>query len=121
MRKILVVDDRPEIRELLKVTLEDSDCTILQAADGAEALTTARREKPDLMILDIMMPGGIDGYEVCRRLKSDEATRSIKIVMLTAKGQKVDMEKGAKVGADDYFVKPFSPLELLNKVSEILS
>ncbi len=121
MKKILIVDDQYEVRELVEVTLRIGDYEILQAASGDAALEIAQREKPDLMLLDVMMPNStVDGFEVCRRLKSDEATRSIHVVMITARGQEKDFETGKAAGADDYFTKPFSPLQLMNKVEEIL-
>ena len=121
MKKILIVDDQPEVRELVEVTLRIGDYTILQAANGGQALAVARSELPDLILLDVMMPNSsIDGFEVCRQLKSEPATQLIGIVMLTARGQEVDRELGKRVGADDYFTKPFSPLQLMNKVEELL-
>jgi two-component system phosphate regulon response regulator PhoB len=121
MKKILIVDDQPEVRELVDVTLRIGDYTIWQAASGDQALTVARAEHPDLILLDVMMPtSSIDGFEVCRQLKLDPLTQDINIVMLTARGQESDVEMGRKVGADDYFTKPFSPLQLMNKVEELL-
>lgn len=121
MKKILIVDDQPEVRELVDVTLRISDYAISQAESGDQALIVARAEHPDLILLDVMMPtSSIDGFEVCRQLKSDPMTQDINIVMLTARGQEADVEMGRKVGADDYFTKPFSPLQLMNKVEELL-
>ena len=121
MKKILIVDDQPEVRELVDVTLRIGEYTIWQAANGDQALTVAHAEHPDLILLDVMMPNSsIDGFEVCRRLKSDPATQNIYVVMLTARGQDTDLEMGRQVGADDYFTKPFSPLQLMNKVEELL-
>lgn len=120
MKKILIVDDQPEVVELVSVTLEIGPYQILTAENGEQALNLATKELPELMLLDIQMPGEFDGLEVCRQLKNDEATRGIHIVMLTAKGQDWDKEAGQDAGANDYFVKPFSPLELLNKVEEIM-
>jgi two-component system phosphate regulon response regulator PhoB len=121
MKKILIVDDQPEVRELVDVTLRIGDYTIWQAASGDQALDIASAEHPDLILLDVMMPNSsIDGFEVCRRLKSDPMTQDIYIVMLTARGQEADIEMGKQVGADDYFTKPFSPLQLMNKVEELL-
>lgn len=120
MKKILIVDDQMEVRELVEVTLQDEDYQIFQAASGEEAIEVARRERPALIILDIMMPGGMDGLEACRRLKEDKETRSCRILFLTAKGQEVDKEQGLEAGAIGYFIKPFSPLELLAKVEELL-
>lgn len=120
MKKILVVDDQVEIRELVEVTLRVEDYEILQAKSGEEAIEIAKSEKPDLIIMDIMMPGGMDGYEATKTLKSNPDTKDISIVILTAKGQQTDKEKGIEVGANDYFVKPFSPLDLISKVEEVL-
>jgi two-component system phosphate regulon response regulator PhoB len=121
MKKILIVDDQAEVRELVEVTLRIGDYQILQASNADEALAVARSELPDLMLLDVMMPNSsIDGFEVCRRLKADPNTRGINIVMVTARGQEKDLETGRLAGADDYFTKPFSPLQLMNKVEELL-
>jgi CheY-like chemotaxis protein len=121
MKKILIVDDQPEVRELVDVTLRIGEYAISQATSGDHALAIARSEHPDLILLDVMMPNSsMDGFEVCRRLKSDPLTQDISIVMLTARGQDSDIELGRQVGADDYFTKPFSPLQLMNKVEELL-
>lgn len=120
-KKILIVDDQPEVRELVHVTLEEGTYQLLMAENGDEALALARRELPDLMLLDIQMPGGqFDGLQVCRQLKAAPDTHGIYIIMLTAKGQDWDRRLGNEAGADDYFVKPFSPLELMVKVDEVL-
>jgi len=120
MKKILIVDDQVEVRELVDVTLSSPDRKILKAASGEEALKIARREKPELIIMDIMMPGRIDGLQAVGNLKGDTRTRDIIVLVLTAKGQKEDIKKGYEAGADDYFTKPFSPLELIRKVDGIL-
>ena len=121
MKKILIVDDQSEVRELVEVTLRIGPYEILQASSGDEALTIARSERPDLVLLDVMMPNSsVDGFDVCRQIKSDPATRNISVVMITARGQEADLEIGRQAGADDYFTKPFSPLQLMNKVEEIL-
>lgn len=119
-KKILIVDDEVHIVELVRVCLEDSDYEIIEAYDGLEALNKAKSEKPDLILLDIMLPK-LDGYEVCKALKSAEETREIPVVMLTAKGQEVDKVKGFQSGADSYMTKPFSPLRLLTELEEKLS
>jgi CheY-like chemotaxis protein len=122
MKKILIVDDQPEVRELVDVTLRIGDYAIWQAASGDQALEIAHAQHPDLILLDVMMPNSsVDGFEVCRQLKSDPLTQGINIVMLTARGQEADIELGKQAGADDYFTKPFSPLQLMNKVEELLS
>lgn len=119
MKKILVVDDQEEVRELVEVTLRSEEYGIIQAKSGSEAIEKAKAEKPDLIILDIMMPGGMDGYEVCKTLKTDPSTKEITIIFLTAKGQEVDKEKGFDAGGDGYFSKPFSPLKLIEKIEEV--
>ena len=118
MKKILIVDDRLEVRELVEVTLRVKDYQILQASSGEVALEMVKTEKPDLILMDIMMPGGMDGLEATRIIKNDPDTKNCSVIMLTAKGQKIDREKGLEAGADDYFVKPFSPLDLIKKVEE---
>lgn len=118
-KRILIVDDEVHIVELVRVCLEDSDYDIIEAYDGQEALQKAKSEHPDLILLDIMLPK-MDGYEVCKALKSVDSTRSIPVVMLTAKGQEVDKVKGFQAGADSYMTKPFSPLRLLTELEERL-
>jgi len=120
MKKILVVDDLLEVRELVEVTLQVEDYKIIKAHNGQMAVELAKEEKPDLIIMDIMMPGEIDGLEATRIIKSDPETKNCKVIMLTAKGQEFDKQKGFNAGADDYFVKPFSPLELIRKVEGVL-
>ena len=120
MKKILIVDDRLEVRELVEVTLRVKEYEILQAPSGEEAIEMVKNEKPDLILMDIMMPGGMDGLEATRMIKNDPETKDCSVIMLTAKGQKIDREKGIEAGADDYFVKPFSPLDLIKKVEEVL-
>lgn len=120
MKRILIVDDQVEVRELVEVTLRSDGYQVFQAKSGEEAIEIARSVKPDLIIMDIMMPGGMDGLEATRALKNDPETKGSIIIMLTAKGQETDKEIGLQVGADDYFAKPFSPLELIEKVEEVL-
>nr|HID59846.1 response regulator [Desulfobacterales bacterium] len=120
MKKILIVDDQKEVRDLVEVTLRVGDYQVFKAKSGEEALEIVKAEKPDLIIMDIMMPGGIDGLEATRILKGDPQTKDCRVIMLTAKGQEADKEKGFEAGADEYFVKPFSPLELIKKVEDIL-
>jgi two-component system, OmpR family, phosphate regulon response regulator PhoB len=120
MKKILIVDDQLEVRELVEVTMRVGDYHLLKAKNGDEAISIAKTEIPDLIIMDIMMPGGMDGLEATRILKNDPETKNCKIIILTAKGQQSDIEKGFSAGADDYFTKPFSPLELIKKVETFL-
>ena len=120
MKKILIVDDQLEVRDLVEVTLRAEDYQILKAEGGKEAVEIAKTERPDLIIMDIMMPGSWDGLEATRILKNDPKTKNCPIIMLTAKGQQEDVERGFKAGADDYFIKPFSPLDLMKKVEELV-
>jgi len=119
-KKILIVDDQVEIRNLVEVILGEEDHQILQAESGEKAIEIAKVEKLDLIIMDIMMPGGMDGLETTRILKNDPEAKDCAIIMLTVKGQHDDREKGFEAGADDYFSKPFSPLELMKKVEEVV-
>jgi DNA-binding response OmpR family regulator len=118
-KTVLLADDDPGMRHLVEATLGGDDFHLLHAADGQETLSVARRELPDLVLLDVNMPK-VNGLEVCRLLKLDPASSAIKIVMLTASSSDSDRARGRAVGADDYFVKPFSPVALLNKVWELL-
>jgi CheY-like chemotaxis protein len=118
-KKILVVDDEI-ILHILDFSLGAEGCEVITAADGEEALQKARTERPDLIVLDIMMPK-VDGFEACRRLKADPETSPIPVILLTAKGREVDRQMGMEVGADDYIVKPFSPTRLIEKIGSYLS
>src|SRR6266852_6190044 len=118
-RRILLADDDPGLRRLIGTTLGTEDFEVLQAVDGEEALRIAQQERPELVLLDVNMPK-IDGFQVCRSLKTDPTTASIKIVMITARATDDDRARGREAGADDYFIKPFSPIQLLNKVYALL-
>jgi len=120
MKKILIVDDSQKIRELVEVTLRGGDYKIFQAKSGEEAVETAKKECPDLIIMDVMMPGSIDGLEATRQIKADDAARDLIIIILSAKGQDIDRAAGKEARDDDYFSKPFSPLDLIKKVEEVL-
>ena len=121
MEKILIVDDQVEVHELLKVTLEIGDYQVFFAEDGLQAIRIAQTEHPHIILLDIMMPDSeIDGLEVCRRLKADPVTANAAIILLSAKGQREDIEVGLAAGADDYVSKPFSPMALLDKIEKTL-
>ena len=119
MNTILVADDEESLRLLIRTTLESPEVNILEASDGLAALEMARREEPDLIVLDWMMPGK-SGLEVARELRADARTARIAILMLTAMGQEKDRKEGLAVGIQGYLVKPFSPLELLEKVQAVL-
>jgi DNA-binding response OmpR family regulator len=115
-KRILIVDDNQELRSLIRMTLEFNDYEIHEAEDGPHAMRLINVVKPDVVILDIMMPGEFDGLEVCKRVKSDAATADTKIILLSAMGQKKDVDLGLEAGANSYLTKPFSPLTLLDEV-----
>lgn len=119
-KTILIADDQPHIIELVKVSLEDPRFSIITASDGEDALTKASINKPDLILLDVVMPK-LDGFEVCRRLKGAKETEDIFVILLTSKGQIEDKMKGKACGADAFLVKPFSPIKLLSVVEEHLN
>jgi DNA-binding response OmpR family regulator len=116
---VLAADDDEDILELVAFRLERSGCTVLRARDGEEALELARRERPDLAVLDVMMPK-LDGFEVTRRLRAEDGTSRMPVILLTARAQDADIVRGFDVGADDYIRKPFSPQELGTRVQAIL-
>ena len=113
--KLLVIEDEDDIRELIAFNLEMSDFEVLKAKDGEEGMKLAKKHLPDTIILDIMLPG-IDGFEVCRKLKGDFSTKDIPIIMLTARSDDSDVVTGLELGADDYVTKPFSPRILIARV-----
>ena len=117
--KILVVDDEVYILHILDFILGAENYDVVTATNGEQALQKVREEKPDLVILDIMMPR-LDGYETCRMIRSDPATKNIPVILLTAKGREVDQKLGREVGANDYMTKPFSPSKLIERVQAIL-
>lgn len=117
--RILVVDDEPHIRQILKFTLERAGYQVFTASDGEEALSCANDIKPNLVLLDVMMPR-IDGYEVCRRMREDFILNQIPVIMLSAKGDQRDKVAGLEGGANDYLVKPYSNEELLLRVKNVL-
>jgi DNA-binding response OmpR family regulator len=116
-KKIVVADDEPFILSALQDTLSD-DYSVYSAANGKLAIAEVEKVRPDMVILDVMMPE-MDGLEACKQLKKNKDTSSIPVILLTAKGQITDIEKGFKSGADAYVVKPFSPARLIEKVEEI--
>ncbi|MBW3536599.1 MAG: response regulator [Actinobacteria bacterium] len=116
---VLVVDDDVVIQKLLQVNFEMEGYDVMTAGDGEEGLAKAQAEHPDAIVLDVMMPK-MDGLEVARRLKSDDATRSIPIILLSAKAQQADVQAGQATGADEYLTKPFDPLELLQRVGALI-
>lgn len=116
---VLIVEDEADILQLLKYNVESAGFEVSTAEDGYEALSLARRQLPDLVLLDLMIPG-LDGFEVCRELKRNAETKHIPIIMLTAKGEEIDRIVGLELGADDYVVKPFSPRELTLRIRAVL-
>ena len=118
-KKILVVEDEPDIRELVRYNLEQAGFRVVEAEDGEAALLQVRSEQPALVVLDLMLPGG-DGLEICRILRGERQTATLPIVMLTAKAAEVDRVLGLEFGADDYVTKPFSPRELVARVRAVL-
>ena len=116
---ILLVDDDAAMRRLVEATLADDEYVILHASSGAEAIETARQHRPDLLLLDVHMPGNPDGLEVCRRLKDDPTTASAVIIMLTATHDAELRERAKAYGAYEYITKPFSPLVLLQRLESL--
>lgn len=118
-KRILVVDDEVDIVDMVKMRLEANDYDVITAYDGPEGLAKARKENPDLIILDLMLPK-MDGYKVCAMLKRDQKYSSIPIVMFTARAQESDEKLGKELGADAYITKPFEPKVLLAKIQELI-
>ena len=120
MKKILVVDDQQTIRRLLEISLRSPERTILEAESGERAIEVAHAERPDLIIMDLMMPGGMDGFEAVSLLKKDRATRDCPVLILTAKDRNEERERAIEVGAGDYLAKPFRLAQLIEKVNGLL-
>ncbi len=118
--KILVVDDEPNIVLSLEFLMKQAGFHVRTASDGEAALTAIAAERPDLMLLDVMMPRK-NGYEVCQAVRANPDWKGIRIIMLTAKGREVEREKGLALGADDYITKPFSTQEVVERVRELLA
>lgn len=121
MKRLLIVEDQPEIRALIQMALEfEDDVEIHEAPDGDAALQMLTALRPDLLLLDVLMPGSVNGLELCRRVKADAALQGARIVMLSARSQPSDRQAGLAAGADAYLVKPFSPSELLRVIGKLL-
>ena len=118
-KRILVVDDERELVEMLSLRLEANDYEVFTAYDGQEGLDQARKLKPDLILLDLMLPK-LDGYKVCQMLKFDEKYKQIPVILFTARAQEADLKLGEEMGADAYLTKPFEPSILLGKIAEFL-
>ena len=117
MKKILIVDDHADIRKLVRMALEFGDYEIHEAVDGETGLLAAQQLRPDFVLLDVMLPGLLDGLMVCRRIKAEMPT--VHVVMLSARGHSLDKAEGLRAGADVYLVKPFSPLQLAHSVAAL--
>jgi DNA-binding response OmpR family regulator len=120
MHRILIVDDEPNIVLALELLMKREGYAVQSVDDGQKAFDTVREFRPDLIILDIMMPK-MDGYEVCQRIRADASLKDVSIIMLTAKGREVEREKGLALGADYYVTKPFSTREVMMMIKEVLS
>lgn len=120
MKKILIVDDHWEVRYLVKVSLRSDKYTLFSAVNGIEAWEMISGEHPDLVVLDIMMPGIIDGLAILRRMRATPGLAACRVVVLSGKGQQNDLDGGFSAGADAYLVKPFSPRELVAQVERLL-
>lgn len=119
-KSILLVDDEPHVLEVLRVTLEDLGFSLLEAGDGPKALSLAKSEKPDLVILDVMLPS-MSGLEVCKSMRQADGAEKIPVILLTARSGEDDERAGYEAGADRYLTKPFSPLTLLTEVVKLLN
>ncbi len=121
-RNALIVDDQPDIRKLIMMTMESEDFQLHEADNGVDALRLAQNLRPAVVLLDVMMPGGLDRHQVCEKIKADEVLRHMtKVILLTARGQRTDIERGQAAGCDAYLVKPFSPIELLDTVDRLVA
>ena len=118
---ILIVEDQTDIRKLIRMTLELGDSEIHEADNGESGWHMVKALRPDLVLLDVMMPGSLDGYQVCQKIKAETALKHIPVIMLTARGQQSDFEMGNQAGANAYLTKPFSPLELIDTVEAQLA
>ena len=119
MAKILIAEDERDIRELVNFSLQFGGFTVVQAANGAEAVEQAQKELPDLILMDVRMPK-MTGYEACRQMKSMPELRDIPVVFLSAKGQETEIQTGLEAGAEEYILKPFAPDELVKQVQAVL-
>jgi two-component system alkaline phosphatase synthesis response regulator PhoP len=119
MTKILIAEDERDIRELVNFSLQFGGFTVVQAANGAEAVELAQKELPDLILMDVRMPK-MTGYEACRQLKSIPELRDIPVVFLSAKGQETEIQTGLEAGAEEYILKPFAPDELVKQVQAVV-
>jgi two-component system alkaline phosphatase synthesis response regulator PhoP len=117
--RIVIIEDEPDIASLIKLYLEKAGYRVTHFSDGAKGYADIKRNRPDLLVLDLMLPG-MDGLEICKKVRANDETASLPILMLTAKGEEVDKVLGLELGADDYLTKPFSPRELVARVKALL-
>lgn len=118
--RIMLIEDQPEIRQLVRMTLEFGDFDLAEAPDADAGWVLMQQQPPDLILLDVMMPGSMDGLALCRRLRQHEALRTVPVVLLTARSQQRDIDSGFEAGANAYLTKPFSPMELLDRIAGLL-
>lgn len=119
MKKVLIVDDQPDIRRLLRLTLNEK-FAVTEAVEADDAHALILLERPDAILLDVMMPGSMNGFQLCEKIKRDPDLSAIHVVLMTARTQVADQELGRAVGADEYFIKPFSPLAMMRHLSVVL-
>lgn len=115
--QVLIVDDSQELRLLIKMALESSDYALLEAANAIEGLMLINQHRPEVVLLDVMMPGKMDGLGLCQWIKQDPVLKTTYVIMVSARGQQDDIRRAVANGADDYVVKPFSPIELIQKLN----
>jgi len=120
MTTVVIGEDDRDIRELIELILDEDGYTTAVAATGVDALELCRRERPALVLLDVSMPGELSGLEVCRRIRSDDELRGVRVMLLTARAREQDVQAGYAAGADDYLVKPFTPVELARRIEGLL-
>ncbi len=118
-KRILIVEDHADIRRLIRMTLEFEEHDIHEAVNADEGLEAVKRLRPELLLLDVMMPGSMDGLDLCRLVKSDPSLGLPQVILLTARGQSQDIEAGMNAGADAYLLKPFSPLKLIETINNL--
>lgn len=120
MKRVLIVEDQPDIRRLIRMTLEFEPYEVHEAADGTAGLQLARQLRPDVLLLDVMLPGGLGGLAVCEQVRAEPGLNHTRVVLLTACGQPHDRDAGLRAGAHEYLVKPVSPLQLVETLDRLL-
>jgi two-component system, OmpR family, phosphate regulon response regulator PhoB len=119
VKRVLMVEDQPDIRKLIRMALEFESWQVHEAVDAPSGVEVARQVLPDVILMDVMMPGEFDGLEACRRIKADPLLKNTKLVVVSAKGLASDVDAGKAAGADEYLFKPFSPLELIDTIERL--